>query len=46
MEKTEQNKEKDRFRTSGKIWVDKHTTLEKRVSSSGVMFSGKYKKMK
>lgn len=44
MEKTEKNKEKDRLRTEGKMWIDEHTPYEKRNCGSGLMFSGKYKR--
>ncbi len=44
MEKTERSKEKDRLRTKDKIWIDEHTPYEKRITGSGMTFSGKYKK--
>lgn len=43
MKKSNENKEKCMDKTSEKIWVDEHVTLKKRVCSSGVTFSGKYK---
>ncbi len=43
MKKTEKNKEKDRKKHIGKIWVDEHTPFEKRTTGSGLTFSGKYK---
>ncbi len=42
MEKTEKNKEKDRKRTEGKIWIDEHTPYCKRRCGSGLTFGGRY----
>ena len=42
MEKSEKNKAKDCVRTAGKEWVDIPTTFERRKTSSGVTFEGKY----
>ncbi len=42
MEKTEKNKEKDRLRNKGKIWIDEHTPYSKRQCGSGLTFGGRY----
>lgn len=42
MEKMKKNKEKDRLRTCGKVWIDEHTPFEKRTCGSGLMFGGRY----
>lgn len=43
MEKTSKNKEKDRLRICGKVWIDEHTPFKKRVCGSGLNFSDRYK---
>ncbi len=42
MKKTEKNKEKDQMNKQQKIWIDEHTPYSKRVSGSGLTFSGHY----
>ena len=42
MEKTKKNKLKDYKRTKGKVWERIPVTYDKRTTSSGVTFQGKY----
>lgn len=46
MQLSAKNKEKNKRKTYGKIWVDDHTPFGKRVSGAGVMFAGHYEKVK